>query len=214
MNQLILAALLQLQSPNGTITGRLMSAPGVPAVGVRVTAKPIAETATPASADVLLSISQTDSAGRYRLENVPPGRYYITGGLVASPTYFPGTAAIGDATAFAVTAGSTASVPDFTVQRASVLLLPATTVVSAQDPRYKLLPKLTDPIVINLVQDARSAFETVGQLVGVPVLFDRRFVPGVPVPFNGQGIDVLGAINLISAQTGNDWALAGRDTVL
>src|SRR6186713_2710577 len=112
MNHLLLAAILLIQSASGTVTGRIMSAPGVPAVGVRVTAKAVTDAAAPASADVFVSIVQTDAAGRYRLENIPAGKYFITAGLVTSPTYYPGTTVLSDGTAIDITAGSTANVPD------------------------------------------------------------------------------------------------------
>jgi len=65
-----------LQNENGTITGVLKTSAGQPAVGVRGAA--------------MASLVTTDAAGRYRLENIPPGRYYITAGRVDFPTYFPG----------------------------------------------------------------------------------------------------------------------------
>ena len=38
-----------------------------------------------------VSLAETDSTGRYQLENVPPGRYYITAGRLDVLTYYPGT---------------------------------------------------------------------------------------------------------------------------
>jgi hypothetical protein len=35
-------------------------------------------------------ITQTDDQGRYRLANIPPGRYWIAAGLVGLATYYPG----------------------------------------------------------------------------------------------------------------------------
>ena len=218
MNQVLLAALLLVQSPNGTITGRLLSAAGTPAVGVRVTAKPVVDAAAPATPDVLVSISQTDLEGRFRLENIPPGRYYITAGLVGVPTYYPGTMAIGTATALNVTAGSTASVPDFAVQQLSLRPAQATPAAAATagTPDYwlRLIPKLADPVVQDAGPDARSAYEAIGQIAGLRVLFDRRFVTGAPLRIRVQGITALAALNLVSAQTGNDWTMVGRDTIL
>lgn len=86
---MLLAAILPLalaQAPaNGSISGTVRGATGEPSAGVRVAAMPVA------GGDVLVGIAETDRDGRYRLENVPPGRYYITAGLVSAPTYCPGT---------------------------------------------------------------------------------------------------------------------------
>jgi hypothetical protein len=212
MNSLLIAAILLIQAPNGTVTGRVLTSSGVPAVGVRVTAKSVADSAAPATPDVLVSIVQTDSEGRFRLENVAPGRYYITAGLVASPTYYPGTVVMGDAKAIDITTGSTANVPDFTIQPASIRP-PTPAPVIAQDPRLRLMPRLADAMSLDLVQDAQASFEAIGKIAGARLLFDRRFVPGVPVPFRAQG-NVFDALNLLSFQTGNTWMPVGRDTII
>src|SRR6187399_1903865 len=97
MKTLALQLLLLFQSvaPSGRATasveGRVLTEDGMPAVGVRVTAQSVPDTAVAArDAGVMVSIVQTDASGRYRLERIPPGRYYITAGLVDFPTYYPG----------------------------------------------------------------------------------------------------------------------------
>jgi hypothetical protein len=42
-------------------------------------------------ASELAIITQTDSNGRYELNGIPPGRYFIVAGAVSSPTFHPGT---------------------------------------------------------------------------------------------------------------------------
>jgi hypothetical protein len=82
---------LAAQQP-GTISGVLRNADGRPVVGARVSA--LAKPESPVEAGDLAdlsSITQTDEQGRYKLENVPPGEYYIIAGRVDLPTYFPGT---------------------------------------------------------------------------------------------------------------------------
>src|SRR6185295_1345833 len=119
MARLLIAALFLLQSStNGVITGRLTTAGGAPASGTRVALRPVSDT-PPSSDSVQVSISETDAAGRYRLDNVPPGRYLITAGQVGRPTFYPGTLVSDDAAVIAVRASETVNVPDFTLQSAS-----------------------------------------------------------------------------------------------
>jgi hypothetical protein len=76
----------------GTVSGRITAAAGLPAVGVRVAAMPVQGDIQGVSASGTLSnLSQTDGEGRYRLENVQPGRYLIVAGALTSPTYYPGS---------------------------------------------------------------------------------------------------------------------------
>src|SRR5947207_9210813 len=121
MKSLLLAVILLAQTPQqaplqtgqagqtGTITGRLLAQNGTPAAGVRVIAMPASDSAKPSAAagsdvPVLTSLTQADAAGRFRLENLPPGRYYILAGFLDFPTYYPGVMSTMTATAVSVTA--------------------------------------------------------------------------------------------------------------
>ncbi|HET9132062.1 MAG TPA: carboxypeptidase-like regulatory domain-containing protein, partial [Terriglobia bacterium] len=115
MNVLLLIAALVLPSmtpqfgpvPVGSVSGQLSSKNGQSVSGIRISAMAVPEPGVPlASASTLLSFVMTDSAGRYRLENVPVGRYYIVAGLVDQPTYYPGVSSQTGATVVSVTAGS------------------------------------------------------------------------------------------------------------
>jgi protocatechuate 3,4-dioxygenase beta subunit len=78
---------LGAQLSTGTISGQILSREGQPAAGIRVSAMAVPEPGIQVtSATALAGISMTDSAGRYRLENIPPGRYYVVAGLVDFPT--------------------------------------------------------------------------------------------------------------------------------
>jgi protocatechuate 3,4-dioxygenase beta subunit len=66
-----------------------------------------------ADGDTLISIAQTDSEGRYRLERVPPGRYLIAAGAVDSPTYFPGVTNRNQGQVVTIAAGQTIASLDF-----------------------------------------------------------------------------------------------------
>ena len=95
----------------GEISGRITAVDGTPAGGVRVSA---VETASlPAGRtvpDEQASIVETGSDGRYRIEDLRPGRYYIVAGRIDSPTYYPGASRQVEAIALTVAAGST--IPD------------------------------------------------------------------------------------------------------
>jgi len=108
---LLIAALLSpavaAQTSTGTVSGELRTREGQPAVGVRVSAMAIPEAGVPASSGTaLMSIGTSDNQGRYRLENVLPGRYYITAGFVDLPTYYPGVTAVSGATPVQVLSGA------------------------------------------------------------------------------------------------------------
>src|SRR5262245_2763229 len=74
----------------GNVTGQLFSREGRPAAGVRIAAVPAPEGDDRSSAAVLQGITQTEADGRYRIEGLPPGRYYIFAGLIDYPNYYPG----------------------------------------------------------------------------------------------------------------------------
>jgi hypothetical protein len=119
MNSVLLALLLLVQGiagQTGTVEGRVLNQDGTPAANIRVTAQPVAESAAAAAeAPVLSSIAQTDANGRYRLENVTPGRYYIGAGLVDFPTYYPGAVVLTEARVVTVSARSFLTGIDFTL---------------------------------------------------------------------------------------------------
>jgi hypothetical protein len=61
----------------------------------------------------LSSIAETDASGRYKLENIPPGRYYIAAGRLDLPTYYPGTQSMAIGRTILVSAGLLVSNIDF-----------------------------------------------------------------------------------------------------
>jgi hypothetical protein len=79
---------------SGMVTGQVQTREGAPAAAVRVAAVPAPP---PQAAEGLnyyvppppTRVSQTDEQGRYRLANLPPGRYLIAAGLIGVGTYFP-----------------------------------------------------------------------------------------------------------------------------
>ena len=110
---LFLAFLLLQAVPTGAVSGVVRGPDGMPAAKVRVYAMILRDVANaPADATVLEGITETDSAGRYRLD-IPPGRYYIASGSVDAPTYYPDTADRGAARPVTVTSGAKIEEIDF-----------------------------------------------------------------------------------------------------
>jgi TonB family protein len=122
MKKLLLLAVLlapvgaAAQTPTGTVSGEIRNRLGQPASGVRVSAMAVPADDVPAnSATALVSIATTDNQGRFTLENILPGRYYITAGFVDLPTYYPGVSAVSGATAVNVLSGSRVAGINFAV---------------------------------------------------------------------------------------------------
>ena len=110
-----------LINQNGTIVGVLRNAAGTPAAGVRVSAMTRPDAVSDLlAASAFASLAETDSAGRYRLENVPPGRYYIVAGRVDAPTYYPGVVQPNEGTVVQITPGLSISGIDFVLNNGSV----------------------------------------------------------------------------------------------
>src|SRR5215510_7735887 len=105
----------------GIVAGQLRSVEGSPAVAVRVAAIPApTETTRPSFgsqyfyAQPPVSTTLTDNQGRYRLANIPPGRYFIVSGV----TFYPSTVDADRAVVVTVSSSSTMENMDFQLQRA------------------------------------------------------------------------------------------------
>src|SRR6185295_3473657 len=109
-----------LASQTGSVTGVVRTAGGAPAAGIRVTAMRVE--AVDDALRAMASLAQTDSMGRYRLENVPPGRYYITAGRVDLPTYYPGTLDMTKGSVISISSVALVSDIDFVIQDQSATL--------------------------------------------------------------------------------------------
>jgi hypothetical protein len=123
----------------GTVTGRLLSADGSAASGVRVMAVPVSNSGEGNPAEVLEAITQSDASGAYRLDHLSPGRYYIRAGLVDLPTYYPGSTNPNEARVITVARGSTQSGIDFSLLRTAGVKLSGRVVL---DPRQQPSPEL------------------------------------------------------------------------
>jgi hypothetical protein len=128
MKKLAILAVLSFQAfsqeqPSGTIIGHLVSSDAsTPAVGVRVGVR---VTGT----GPLLSVVQTDETGYYRLDGIPPGRYYVTAGLTDISTYYPGVLEAIDAKTVNVVVRSTVTGVDFALGRFPDILVSGRVVI-------------------------------------------------------------------------------------
>jgi hypothetical protein len=99
---------------DAVITGTISSSEGLPAEGLRVIAMPLPDGTT---TQTMASLAQTDSLGRFRLEDLPAGSYYITVGALEFPSFYPGVKSQAEAVAVTVEAGKTVSGINFRLVR-------------------------------------------------------------------------------------------------
>jgi ferric-dicitrate binding protein FerR (iron transport regulator) len=103
----------------GSVTGIVRSAGGAPVSWIRVMA--VRTDASDSSLRAMASLAQTDETGRYRLENIPPGTYYIAAGRIDLPTFFPATLDMVKGTVVSVSSAATITDIDIVVQDTSTL---------------------------------------------------------------------------------------------
>jgi len=124
---LLLAALLAQGLPvrpdqGGTITGILRDAAGKPLPSVRVAAIPQEGDAAAVMAgqtEAMSALAETDQNGRYVLDNLPPGRYYIAAGRLDGQTFYPGILDKKDGKTILVAAGLQVTGIDFSMRNES-----------------------------------------------------------------------------------------------
>jgi hypothetical protein len=91
MTTLLALLLLTQVAQGGVISGRILAEDGSPVVNKRIAAQAVLDRGdVDLGASLLAGISQTGDDGRFRLENIPPGRYYIVLDPLDLPSYYPG----------------------------------------------------------------------------------------------------------------------------
>jgi len=123
MKELMLVAMLlqssvSSQAGTGIVSGLVRTEDGKPAANVRVAAMSAKDTTTP-DGSALLGITSSDESGNYRIENIPPGPYYIVAGRVDRPTFYPGAEQITAAKTISIASGALLGEINFTVSAAS-----------------------------------------------------------------------------------------------
>jgi len=147
---LFLQGIPALPNQSGTVSGVLRAADGKPAVGVRVSAMSRPDNPQDAlGGSSMAGISETDEAGRFWLENIPPGRYYIVAGRLDLPTYFPGTQDMATATVVRITPGTNLPGLDFAMKDSSSGRNYST------NPFGLIASGVTIPVKLTLDDDAR-----------------------------------------------------------
>ncbi len=112
----LLLILLLAQTQGGVISGRIVSIDGTAVVQKRVVAQAVLERAdVDLGASMLAGLTQTDNDGRFRLENIPPGRYYIVLDPLDTPSYYPGVTKPERATIVTVSDASVIEGMDFKI---------------------------------------------------------------------------------------------------
>ena len=70
-------------------------------------------------------------------------------------------------------------------------------------PRSQLQLKHSNPVSADLNQSARASYETLAELAGLNIIFDRDFQNSFFPPFRVEKADILEAFDRLSAVTGN-----------
>ena len=158
MRLLLLTVLCSVQLSAGraetSITGRVVGPDGAPAVGARVVAMVVPEKADDTNLEVFDGFGETDAAGRYRLENLQPGRHYIRAGLVDSPTFYPGVPSVTEASVVTVARDSTAEDINFSLLKP--FIRPSGVTVSGRVTFDRRQAPLTAPPIILLARGAQD----------------------------------------------------------
>jgi hypothetical protein len=156
------------------ISGQLQMIDGSAALAVRVAAIPAPPPSVRPSdgqnyyaSQTPVAIALSDASGRYRLNNVPAGRYFIVAGPVGNATYYPSTTDI-DAAAV-VTVGGGSPLDDVSFK----LLRP---------PGSRVRGRVMPPPAAGAQERAIVSGVMLGELVETPVREDGTFefgrVPG------------------------------------
>lgn len=179
-----------LPGQSGTVSGILRTDSGAPAAGVRVAAMRQPESAADAAeGTALASITETDGDGRYALENIPPGRYYISAGRIDHPTFFPGTESMSAGTIVTVAPGSTQQGVDFRLNAASA--------GRASSGIVTIVPVLTIPLEVRVENGGRVPVFTNGKFAELrlfPATPLRGMIAPPSVPLTSPTVDAFGPV--------------------
>jgi len=198
----LLLALVQgipaLPGQTGTVTGVLRTAAGEPAARVRVSAMVPPESAVDVrSVAAFTALAETDTEGRYRLEGIPQGRFYIVAGRVDQPTYYPGTTETAKARIVSISPGGVVSGIDFVVMDSSVRSIPAGNDFAALFSNFgqlNIVSRLFLPVQVTV--DGRARLPVFSS-AGFPRVQLTEMAGGaqIAIPLNGSSFGLSFAIS-------------------
>jgi Spy/CpxP family protein refolding chaperone len=116
----------------------------------------------------MVSLTQTDSTGRYRLDAIPAGRYYIAAGRVDLPTYYPGTLEVGRGTAVSISSAAPLVDIDFVIQETSASVPPGRGGIGLRARGANQIPS-PNPLTRGRVRSPVPPAPTLPQIGAVPV---------------------------------------------
>ena len=167
----LLTLLLFFQGPPGAggavASGQVRLANGSPVAAIRVAAVPApppnirpSDGQNYYAVQTPARVALTDEQGRYRLANLPAGRYFIVAGVIGQATFYPATTDLEDATVVTIAAGVSVDALDVTLRTA-----PGGRVTGRVNP-----PSSGGPPELAVLSGLR-----LGELLEVPVRPDGTF---------------------------------------
>src|SRR5437870_3535623 len=81
-------------------------------------------------------------------------------------------------------------------------------------PRSQLQLKHSDTVSVDLNQSAHASYETLAELAGLNIIFDRDFQNNFFPPLHLEKADILEAFDRLSAVTGNFVEVFDSNTLL
>ena len=177
----------------GAVAGTLRGPDGNPAAQVRVGVMSVPEAGRgrPAGAGTLVSQVATDNAGRFQLDDVPPGRYYIVAGRLETPTFYPGVRDMGSAKLIQVAAKATVRDIDFVISGTSVVSTTVSLPIVRVNGRIVLKNNSSASMPPNItLQIFPAATTVVGVAPGTLVSAVIAAAPSVRVPQTNVTIPV------------------------
>jgi hypothetical protein len=195
----LLPLLLMVQAGVGSISGQLKKTDGSPAANIRIAAMDVSSEAGAA----MMSITQTDSNGRYRLDSIPPGKYYVAAGQADALRYYSGISESSKPAVLTVNAGIAIGAIDFVFDPWSNIVKTTRTAATTQGGRFfglvfKAGEKTQMPNVAILLQHTQSGARSITctnasggfEFLNLPAGgFTMELLPPVQGGYNGGGYE-------------------------